>query len=988
MVRLPSTAHKRMAGTRVVTDIIIGRRIADGERPLTSPETWEQSRPLAIPGSSQTARVNTYFHDNPQHILGTLQAGGMHRADDFTIAPTGDLEQQLGAALGEITGRALAAGQRCQPRPAARPVIEILSRRPDGTITAKPDGTFTQVVHGQDVPLVISSEREADQTRKLVALAEARSTLISAEASCPEDTDEIDAMRARMGELYDAYTAAYGPIGRFTTRTVTYHVKTLEGVLDRLDFSRKDVPDPEVTLLEAYLGRHALTRIVNSAANPEHVRQGTRKDKQGETVTTATQLVEVARVRAALMTALAQIPQGADAEALAATFGERMSRIETGEQRTRLMPAAFRSDPRRPAVEALETFDPVTQTAAKKAVFSRRTAMPHRMELGADTPQEALDLVLIHRRRVDLGEIARLLGTGEAEARAQLGTLVFDDPATGDLVAAGEYLSGNVREKLAAARTAAAGDPERYTANVESLQAVQPPALAAEDIQARLGSAWLSREIVQEGLRYVLQDPRLTVIHPGGSEWKVESRTARNSRAQDTYGTSDWNALDLAGALLTNASITVRRTTIDPVTGAERSYRDDAATLFAFRKAQRLDADFVSWLWSDPERADECVRLYNNAYNNQVKRVWDASPFYIPGLAPGIKLHPFQNAMVRRLHTESGLAAWVVGAGKTELGITAAMEGARLGRHRLTAIVTPASLVNQWRDRIYRTYPEARVLVADDDLRGRKDSRAVFTERAASGDYQLAITPYEFFGSLALSADAARASVDEEIDKLTRYAQEAAAQGDRYTAKDAPGQDRETGSEILRGGQGFRRRGRVHRHRHRLGRGRRMAQLPAHQARLQQPPAGHARLRPGQPHAGGVRLPAQAPPRRAAPGAERHPAGAVDRRRVGRHALLHPRAPQGPRARRVRRVPDHLRAHRAAPRTDPHRQRPARARAAGGLVQPARHAPHPVGPVRRRGPPRRPGTEPPPPGRGPPADPRPAPDPGPGAHAGGYRPSL
>ena len=357
----------------------------------------------------------------------------------------------------------------------------------------------------------------------------------------------------------------------------------------------------------------------------------------------------------------------------------------------------------------------------------------------------------------------------------------------GDLVAAGEYLSGNVREKLAAARTAAAGDPERYTANVDSLQAVQPPALAAEDIQARLGSAWLSREIVQEGLRYVLQDPRLTVIHPGGSEWKVESRTARNSRAQDTYGTSDWNALDLAGALLTNASITVRRTTIDPVTGAERSYRDDAATLFAFRKAQRLDADFVSWLWSDPERADECVRLYNNAYNNQVKRVWDASPFYIPGLAPGIKLHPFQNAMVRRLHTESGLAAWVVGAGKTELGITAAMEGARLGRHRLTAIVTPASLVNQWRDRIYRTYPEARVLVADDDLRGRKDSRAVFTERAASGDYQLAITPYEFFGSLALSADAARASVDEEIDKLTRYAQEAAAQGDRYTAKELQG---------------------------------------------------------------------------------------------------------------------------------------------------------------------------------------------------------
>ena len=139
--------------------------------------------------------------------------------------------------------------------------------------------------------------------------------------------------------------------------------------------------------------------------------------------------------------------------------------------------------------------------------------------------------------------------------------------------------------------------------------------------------------------------------------------------------------------------------------------------------------------------------------------------------------------MVRRLHTESGLGAWVVGAGKTELGIVAAMEGYRLGRHQLAAIVSPARLVNQWRDRIYRTYPGAKVLVADDDLRDRKDAREVFIERAASGDYQLALTPYEFFGSFPLSADAARASADEEIAKLTRYARQAAAQGDRYTAK-------------------------------------------------------------------------------------------------------------------------------------------------------------------------------------------------------------
>ena len=92
-----------------------------------------------------------------------------------------------------------------------------------------------------------------------------------------------------------------------------------------------DVPDPEVALLEAYLGRGALTRIVQSVADPGHVRHGTRKDKQGNQVATQTQLVKVADVRAALTAALAEIPQGADAERLATAFGERMSRIETSE---------------------------------------------------------------------------------------------------------------------------------------------------------------------------------------------------------------------------------------------------------------------------------------------------------------------------------------------------------------------------------------------------------------------------------------------------------------------------------------------------------------------------------------------------------------------------------------------------------------------------------------------------------------------------------
>ena len=111
--------------------------------------------------------------------------------------------------------------------------------------------------------------------------------------------------------------------------------------------------------------------------------------------------------------------------------------------------------------------------AANCALLSRRVVAPAPARLGADTPEDALAICLDERARVDLDEVARLLGVERGDARERLGRLVFDDPGSGQLLPAAEYLSGNVREKLAAAREAALDDPA-YLGNVEALQAVLP----------------------------------------------------------------------------------------------------------------------------------------------------------------------------------------------------------------------------------------------------------------------------------------------------------------------------------------------------------------------------------------------------------------------------------------------------------------------------------------------------------------------------------
>src|SRR5262249_14104152 len=149
---------------------------------------------------------------------------------------------------------------------------------------------------------------------------------------------------------------------------------------------------------------------------------------------------------------------------------------------------------------------------------------------------------------VSLPEVARLLGTSEPAARAALGELVYDEPRAGQLVEAAEYLSGNVRVKLAAAGTAAAGDP-RFETKGRALQRVIPRDLGPGEIDAALGAPFITARQVQQFLQETLADPRLTVRHTGGSDWRVTGQRT-GVLARSTWGTSGMAAPDLAQRLL------------------------------------------------------------------------------------------------------------------------------------------------------------------------------------------------------------------------------------------------------------------------------------------------------------------------------------------------------------------------------------------------------------------------------------------------------
>jgi N12 class adenine-specific DNA methylase/SAM-dependent methyltransferase len=679
-VRLPSDAHQRAAGTRVVTDLLVLRRREPGREPEDA-AAWERAQMTSLDGVQ--VAVNEYFLSHPQHVLGQLSAvHGAYRAGDLAVTATSDTGTALARALRDIAAHARSRGLTWMPpdQPRAEqppPAVHVgtPSRRPEGYLQVHTDGTFTTVTDGQATPCQVPSTQAAE-LRQLLALRNTVTALLEAEAASLDDSPELERLRRDLGRRYDSYVRAYGAVNRFSWR---------------------------------HTGR---------------VDPGTGEEK-------------LARIRP---------PQG-----------------------------GFRTDPFAPVVQALEEFDPVSQRAIKAAIFTRRVVAPRNPRLGADTPADALAICLDICGEVRLAAIARLLGVDEDQARQELGSLVFDDPGTGKLVAAAEYLSGNVREKLKTAQQAAAEDP-RFAVNAEELGKVIPADLTPAEIDARFGAAWIDHTVVWQFLREILEDPAIKVEHPGGQVWTVKGNRG-TVLATSTWGTSRYPAPHLAQAMLEQRRIEVR----DKV-GDDAWVLNVDETLAAQQKAADLSERFAAWAWEEPSRAAELAAVYNERLNSIVLRNYDDAQLSLPGLALNFEPRPHQVAAVARIIHEPAVGLFhEVGAGKTAEMTMGAMELRRLGLARKPAIIVPNHMLEQFGREFLQLYPQARVLVAQrEDLQA--DRRRVFVARCATGDWDAVILSRSAFERIPMSAGAQRAYLNREVERTRKWI-EAAKNGDGLSVK-------------------------------------------------------------------------------------------------------------------------------------------------------------------------------------------------------------
>ena len=218
-IRLPAGAHRRTAGTDVVTDLLILHRREDGQPPAD--DLWETVTPISLDG--QRAKINAYFDHHPEHVLGTLSIRqGMYGTPTLTVDGDLDrLEADLADVLDQITFTARRTG-RVFTAPTAEYQARQAARVPsppqlwDGSIVATDTG-FGTVVQGSVEPLDVPKSA-GPELRALLGLRDGAHRLLELEAATVDDTDEINQAREGLYRDYRKYAGRYGPLNRYTLR--------------------------------------------------------------------------------------------------------------------------------------------------------------------------------------------------------------------------------------------------------------------------------------------------------------------------------------------------------------------------------------------------------------------------------------------------------------------------------------------------------------------------------------------------------------------------------------------------------------------------------------------------------------------------------------------------------------------------------------------------------------------------------------------------
>lgn len=443
--------------------------------------------------------------------------------------------------------------------------------------------------------------------------------------------------------------------------------------------------------------------------------------------------------------------------------------------------AFLRNDVQWASVAAIEKVKETVDVNGKKKIQVAKTDLFSKRVVGvqavpkAENTRDGIILSMQQFGTIRPDKIAEWLGkpTDEVE-REIIGTrLGFRDPQTGNIQVRYEYLSGNVREKLAYAMEH--NENGSLDANIEELRKVIPIDIPAHLIEFNIGSTWIPKELYLQYAKEKYDLDNLKLNHVG-SAWVSNDVWGRNEKNRSEGVYSDMLGIQIYGhelmlAAMNNVPVVVSRVEKHS-DGTSETRTDKVASAACSDKISQIKDDFVDWargkMQQDSELADRIQKIYNDRFNAIVPMLKVDKEFlseHLPGQnSAKYTLYPHQQQAVARGLTQALMLAHEVGTGKTISLISTAMEMRRLGTAKRPMIVVQNATTQQFVADAKDLYPNAKILTVSDRDR-TAEGRQEFYAKIKYNDWDLIIVPQSVFDMIPDSEARMRDFINEKIEE-------------------------------------------------------------------------------------------------------------------------------------------------------------------------------------------------------------------------------
>lgn len=743
-VRLPNTAFKSNAGTEVTTDIVVFRKLKQGETAQNT--VWTD-----VDGAIDGIRINKYFEQNPQNILGTLSSEGTMYAGreggELTVNPSpehADINQSVTSALQKMAADYdLAITDETTDKIAG----EVMLSESDlalGGFMVNEDGKvlhrFDDTHAGANVQEITPQSVLTDNGQKLVGV---KALLDS---------------KATMEDML-AYTREHLLNSKGSPNVKT---KPMEAFYDHVGVNGMSK--------QRAMSKGEVTRIVN---------EGVEKASLGENnYNKLRDILKIRNTALALVKAEKQDTDNIDAlraqlnreyDKFTVTYGKKNKPVAISES-VRILGDDLSLESALDSVSA-------TGEIRKHDIFSRRMIEPYAAPTTASNIDDAVTYSIQNKGKVDVAHIAELMGISKLEAKEKLtagdNPYLFLEPTTDEYVFIDDYLSGNVKKKYLDAKYAG------LDKNVAALKRVLPKDKPANKVKASIRATWIDGDVFErflEELGYkatVNVSPILGRISLGDFN-KGESTELGAQFRHESVGVEK-----LFEHATSGRSITVYQGSV--VKGTRE--KDEKATKSANLLINKMAELFEQWVGTDATSKEQIAQNFNERVNTHVERRYNGRLYFKPvGVNPLIDLRKTQlDGALRIVQSQNSLLDHTVGAGKTFTQIAAIMERKRLGLSKKPLLAVPNHIIGSFASDFYTLYPGANILVVSEKQINAQNRRKFFSKIATS-DYDAIIIGHSHLKNLPNSPLAEEQVIQEKLGELRKAKEEA-----KREAKEAGG---------------------------------------------------------------------------------------------------------------------------------------------------------------------------------------------------------